>query len=194
MKVIGITGGIASGKSHVLSKLKELGAVVLDADALVKELSCPGGAVNKAVADEFGQEYICDDGTVDKDKLRQKVFSDENELMRLNKATAMVIREALDNRIMELKEEKLVFVEGVRIFEEEFRDVFAEIWFVCCEEKEQLKRLMARDGISLQQAQNTLERQSGLMSCKEKADVIIETDGSISELYKRIEKIYGEVK
>lgn len=193
MKVIGITGGIASGKSHVLSKVKSMGAYVLDCDTIVRELSRPGYPMHTIIVREFGEEYINTDGTINKAKLRQTVFSDESQLEKLNKVSGEVIRTAVKEQLMEAEDYEIVFVEGIRVFEDSFRNIFDQIWFVYCDEAEQLRRLMDRDSINVGQAMDILARQKDLMANKDKADVIINTDGDIAELFKRVEKLYVEI-
>ncbi len=193
MKVIGITGGIASGKSHVLSKVKSMGAYVLDCDTIVRELSRPGYPLHTIIIKEFGEDYLKEDGTIDKAKLRKTVFSDDSQLERLNKVSGDIIRTAIKEQLIEAEDYTIVFVEGIRVFEEDFRNIFDEIWFVYCDEAEQLRRLMDRDQINVSQAMEILERQKDLMANKKNADIIIDTNCDISELFKKVEKLYVEL-
>lgn len=190
MKVIGITGGIASGKTHVLNKVKSMGAYVLDCDAVVRELSYPGYPLHTVIVKEFGEEMLKDNGEIDKGRLRERVFSDQRELEKLNKVSARVIQQAVKERLFEAADYDVVFVEGIRIFEDDFRSIFDEIWFVYCDEAEQLRRLMERDSINVSRAMDILERQRELMKNKDKADVLICTDGEITELLSKVEKLY----
>lgn len=194
MKVIGVTGGIASGKSHVLNKVKSMGAYVLDCDTIVRELSRPGYPMHTIIVREFGEEYIKEDGNIDKTKLRQTVFSDKKQLDKLNRVSGGVIKTAIKEQLIEAEDYEIVFVEGIRVFEDDFRSIFDQIWFVYCDEAEQLRRLMDRDRINVGQAMDILERQRDLMANKDKADVLINTDGDIAELFKKIEKLYMEIK
>lgn len=193
MKVIGITGGIASGKSHVLSKVKRMGAYVLDCDSIVRDLSRPGYPLHKAIVNEFGEEYLKEDGTIDKAKLRRTVFSDDAQLGRLNNASKEVILKRIKRDLENAKGYEVVFVEGIRVFEDGFREIFDQIWFVKCSETEQLKRLMERDKILFGHAMEIIIRQRDVAKSESSADVVIDSDCDIAELFKRVEKLYMEI-
>lgn len=193
MKVIGITGGIASGKSHVLAKVKSMGAFVLDCDSIVRELSRPGFPLHTAIIKEFGEEYLKDDGTINKSKLRETVFTSDVDLERLNEVSKGIILTNIKRELKQAKDYEIVFVEGIRIFEDGFRDMFDRVWFVHCTETEQLRRIMERDQILFGQAMEVVSRQRELQKYMDKADVIINTDCDIPVLLKKIEKLYVEL-
>ena len=194
MRIIGITGGIGCGKSHVLKKLKTLGAFVLDSDKLVFELNKKGEPLYCAIVKEFGNEILQQNGELDKAKLRGIVFSSEEELKRLNRASVTVLRQEIERIIKNIRGYDFCFIEGVRVFEDGFFDLFDGVWYITCGKEEQLKRLMARDGILKDQALAIIESQSRLEESISRADAVINTDGTVLETEKIVEELYNKLK
>lgn len=146
MLIVGLTGGIASGKSTVAGHLEKLGAVVIDADRLAHEAMAPGMEVNRSVADCFGSAVVAKDGSIDRRRLAEIVFSDENELERLNQ----LVHPAVIERVRRITEDwrrsapaQISVVQVPLLIEAGMVDMFDLIAIVVSTPERQLERLMA---------------------------------------------------
>jgi dephospho-CoA kinase len=183
-KVIGLTGGIASGKSAVTSFLREFGFFVVDADAVVHELQVPGGKLYQAILTEFGSEFFDEKGALNRKKLAEFVFSDESAYSRLSKLQNQIIRQELEAcRAAELTEsEKTFFMDIPLLLEEHYEGLFDEIWLVSLPEDIQMKRLMARSHLTEEEAHSRIARQMPLSQKVAYADVVLDNSGSLNDL------------
>ncbi|MEX1307725.1 MAG: dephospho-CoA kinase, partial [Eubacteriales bacterium] len=142
--IIGITGGIASGKTLVSRLLKDLGAKVLNADEITHQLYEAGGKGTALIAEHFGEEYIGEHG-VDRKKLGQMVFSDSQALNDLNALIHPLILQELLDEIDE--DDGFVFFEAAVLVESKIIEEMDEVWLVICELDERIRRLKLRDDI-----------------------------------------------
>ena len=194
---IGLTGGIAAGKSMVSRLLAELGAWILDADAISREVVEPGTDGLKAVAAEFGEKVIMPDGTLDRKALGAEVFGDPQKLERLNGILHPIIKAEMLRRAAEIEEqhpEDIVIFDVPLLIESGWQDVADEVWLVSAPVEQRMRRIAMRDGLDEKQA---MERISAQMTDEQKAkyaDVIINNGGSIQELEERVTKLYAERK
>lgn len=164
MYVIGLTGGIASGKSTVAEILKELGAVVIDTDQVAREVVVPGQPAYRDIADAFGREVFFPDGRLDRRTLGRIVFNDDDARQRLNRITHPRIREIVAGRLKDLYREDpevVVVIEAPLLFEAGMEDMVDTVWLVEAPEELRLKRIMTRDNLSRQEALARLQAQSG---------------------------------
>ena len=194
---IGLTGGIAAGKSMVSELLAELGAWILDADAISREVVEPGTEGLKAVAAEFGEKVLLPDGTLDRRALGAEVFGDPQKLERLNGILHPIIKAEMLKRAAEIEEqhpEDIVIFDVPLLIESGWQDVADEVWLVSAPVEQRIRRIAMRDGLDEKQA---MERISAQMTDEQKAkyaDVIINNGGSIQELEERVTKLYAERK
>lgn len=194
---IGLTGGIAAGKSMVSGLLAELGAWILDADAISREVVEPGTEGLKAIAAEFGEKVIMPDGTLDRKALGAEVFGDPQKLERLNGILHPIIKAEMLKRAAEIEEQHpkdIVIFDVPLLIESGWQDVADEVWLVSAPIEQRIRRIAMRDGLDEKQA---MERISAQMTDEQKAkyaDVIINNGGSIQELEERVTKLYAERK
>ena len=170
-KIIGITGGIASGKSTVTNFLRQKGFQVVDADALVHQLQKPGGRLFKALVQHFGQEIILENGELNRPLLASLIFSNTEEREWSKQIQGEIIREELATLRDQLAQtESIFFMDIPLLFEQDYSSWFNETWLVYVEPDVQMERLMKRDqlskdlAISRLAAQWTLEKKKGLAS------------------------------
>ena len=194
---IGLTGGIAAGKSMVSGILAELGAWILDADAISREVVEPGTDGLKAVAAEFGEKVIMPDGTLDRKALGAEVFGDPQKLELLNGILHPIIKAEMLRRAAAIEEkhpEDIVIFDVPLLIESGWQDATDEVWLVSAPIDERIRRIAMRDGLDEKQA---MERISAQMTDEQKAqyaDVIIDNGGSLQDLEERVTKLYAERK
>ncbi|HEM6111808.1 TPA: dephospho-CoA kinase [Streptococcus suis] len=194
-KVIGITGGIASGKSTVTAFLREQGYPVIDADAVVHELQAKGGKLYQVLLKEFGQDILSADGNLDRVKLGQAVFADSKLRARLSVLQDQIIRQELLDRRDALKQtEQVVFMDIPLLYEADYSGEVDEVWLVYVDRAQQLERLMKRNGYSAQDAENRLAAQLSLEEKRGKAQVVIDNRGAVEATLMQVAKGLEEMK
>ena len=189
-KIIGITGGIASGKSTVTNFLRQKGFQVVDADALVHQLQKPGGRLFKALVQHFGQEIILENGELNRPLLASLIFSNTEEREWSKQIQGEIIREELATLRDQLAQtESIFFMDIPLLFEQDYSSWFNETWLVYVEPDVQMERLMKRDqlskdlAISRLAAQWTLEKKKGL------ASQVIDNNGSQDQLLAQLNSL-----
>jgi len=195
MKVIGLTGGIASGKSTVAQFLKELGAVTIDADKVGHEAFKPDSETWREVVNAFGKEILTPDGEIDRLKLGSIVFSDSQALARLNQIVHPRINALVEARIGEYRRQgvKVVVLEAPLLFEvapPSLSDEVDEVWVTVAPESVVLKRLKDKSGLSEAQSQARIRSQLPSEERLKHADVVIETDCGLDELKAKVAKLW----
>lgn len=194
-KIIGITGGIASGKSSLTTFLRSQGYQVVDADALVHALQVPGGRLYQALLGHFGQDILLEDGQLDRAKLGQKIFSDEKEAAWSSRVQGKIIREELAKERDRLaQEESLFFMDIPLLFESHYEDWFDEIWLVYVDEGQQLERLMARNHLSKEEAEKRLAAQWKLADKRALADRILDNSGRLEDMLAQAAQALGSLR
>ena len=159
-KIIGITGGIASGKSTVTEFLRQKGFQVVDADAVVHQLQKPGGRLYQILVEHFGEKVLLEDGELNRPLLASLIFSNPEEQEWSKRTQGEIIREelaALRNQFAQT--EALFFMDIPLIFEQNYASWFDETWLVYVNRDVQLERLMKRDQISKEAAESRLNSQ-----------------------------------
>lgn len=164
MKIIGITGGVGSGKSGVLSLLKKkYGAYILEADKLAHVLMQPEGPTYHPIIDCFGVEIVASDGSIDRKKLGAIVFHDADKLERLNAITHPAVRTEINRRIAAASQTggyTYFALEAALLLEEGYDAVCDEIWYIYVDPETRIQRLMAGRGYSREQCISIFESQS----------------------------------
>ncbi len=194
MTVIGLTGGICSGKSTVADFLAGLGAVVLSADAIGHEAFEPHSQTWQRVADEFGREILTADGRIDRQRLGEIVFDNSEALARLNQIMHPGMHQVAAGRIEELKRQgvKVVVLEAPLLIEANWMDLVDEVWVAVAGEETVLRRCRQRSGLSEVQAVARLSAQTSVEEKLKHADVVIDTDVSLADLEARVKGLWEE--
>ena len=178
-KIIGITGGIASGKSTVTNFLRQKGFQVVDADALVHQLQKPGGRLFKALVQHFGQEIILENGELNRPLLASLIFSNTEEREWSKQIQGEIIREELATLRDQLAQtEEIFFMDIPLLFEQDYSAWFDETWLVYVEPDVQMERLMKRDQLSKDLAISRLSAQWPLEEKKGLASQVIDNNGN----------------
>lgn len=186
-KIIGITGGIASGKSTVTSFLRQEGYQVVDADAVVHQLQKPGGRLYRILVDHFGEEVLIDNGELNRPILASRIFSDLEELEWSKETQGQIIREELGSLRDKLsKTENVFFMDIPLLFEQEYASWFDETWLVYVSRDTQLDRLMKRDYLTIEEAQARLDSQWPLEEKKRLASHILDNNGNQEQLLTQV--------
>lgn len=193
MGVIGLTGGIGSGKTLISDTLCSLGAEIIDADVITKELYLPGSELLQAIADTFGKEFILADGNLDRRKLRKNVFADEKKIKKLNILVHPAIRKNITNQLFSSQKEHQVLVVPL-LLETGYNDLCDEIWVVSVKEKCQFERVMLRDNVSEEEALKVIRSQMPLAEKLKFADRVIDNNGSVKATVKQTKKAFKKFK
>ncbi|NLO85589.1 MAG: dephospho-CoA kinase [Clostridiales bacterium] len=193
MKVVGLTGGIACGKSTVAMMLKELGATIIDADQISHELTAPGGDALPALREAFGEFVFYPDGTLNRSVLASIVFENEKERQKLNDATHPMIQERLVEEIEVCRKMgALVVVLDVPLLYEVGLESLADITICCSAPQDvQLERLKTRSGLEGQQALNRINSQWALEEKEKLSDIVIKTDKHFGDLQHDVQEYYN---
>ena len=186
-KVIGLTGGIASGKSTITDFLRRQGYPVIDADQVVHELQAKGGKLYQVLVAEFGNSILTAEGDLDRKKLGQAVFENAGLRSHLSLLQDKIIREELLARRDALKQtEDVIFMDIPLLYEADYSGEVDEVWLVYVDKAQQLERLMKRNGFSVQDAENRLNAQLSLVEQRSKAQVLIDNSGVVEETLARV--------
>lgn len=187
VRIIGITGGIASGKSTVTEFLRRQGYQVIDADQVVHELQEPGGRLYQALLSTFGSSILQEDGRLDRPKLGAMIFGNPELLEQSSQIQNQIIREELAGRRDLLAEtEDIFFMDLPLLFELQYEDWFDQIWLVDVTVETQLSRLMTRNALSQEEAEKRIAAQLSLREKRKRADVLIDNNGSLEETRQQI--------
>ena len=195
MKIIGLTGGIACGKSTVSKALRVLGACIIDADALAHELSQPNQALFNAYVQRFGMAIVTPGGTLDRAAIARLIFTDPTMRAEVEQISHPLIRRAVEERLrMAEKEQKRAAVLDVPLLFEAGWDALAdEVWVVALPPEEQLTRLLARDKtMSEGEARARIAAQMPLAEKCARADVVIDNSGTKEETRDYVGKLWEE--
>lgn len=194
MRIIGLTGSIACGKSNVSDTLRQLGAAVIDGDLLSREVTAPGGMALPALRDAFGDGVFQPDGTLDRRALAAVVFGDETARDRLNSIIHPMVIALTRQRIEEAQRSgaPLCVLDMPLLFEAGMEGLCDRIWCVWLPREIQLQRLMARDGFTPEEAETRLRSQLSADEKAARADVVIDTSGSIEYTKSMIPALYAK--
>lgn len=194
--VLGITGGIACGKSLISQFFRELGASILSADELAREAVRPGEDAFNKIVSHFGKEILTAEGTIDRARLAGKIFLAPSERKKLNHITHPAIGRLADLRISELKKEPgvpLIIYEAPLLFEAKAEDRVDLVLVVTCTPERQLERLMRRDNLSREEAFQRISAQMPLTEKVARADILVENNGPPEEIQQLIGHIFAKL-
>ena len=186
-KIIGITGGIASGKSTVTNFLRQKGFEVVDADAVVHQLQKPGGRLFQILVEHFGEKILLEDGELNRPLLASLIFNNSDEREWSKQTQGIIIRQELGTlRDKFYETEELFFMDIPLLFEQDYAAWFDETWLVYVSPDVQLKRLMKRNHLSKESAEARLASQWSLEEKKKLANHLLDNNGSRDQLLSQV--------
>lgn len=196
MHVIGLTGGIASGKSTVTSFFRERGIPVIDADILGHRTYDPGTETYQKVVETFGQDVVAADGTIDRKVLGSKVFGKPEELKKLTDIVWPGIRRLASEQLAEFEAagNELVVLEAAVLLEAGWEDLVDEIWVVVVDPEIAIQRLASRNGLDPDAARARIASQLTNEERNARADVVIENNGTLDELNTRVRQAWDSLQ
>ena len=194
MKVIGLTGGVGSGKSTVAEMLRELGATVVDADEAAHEVYAPGTPGFDAVVAEFGSDFV-HDGAIDRQKLGALVFNDEAARRRLNAIVHPLVREWMAARTAEAVErgDEIVIQDVPLLFENGLEDLFSSVLLVYAPEDIQLERLVQGRDVPPERARAIIAAQMPIDEKRRRAHHVVDNSGTFDQTRKQVEEVWAQM-
>ena len=194
-KVIGLTGGIGSGKSTVSQFLMELGAVIIDADKVGHEAFLPDTPAWRDVTAAFGQDIIAPSGEIDRKKLGEIVFNDPESLSRLNRIMHPRMYDIMQARIEEYREQgvAVVVVEAAILIEANWQSLVDEIWVTVTPEDTVIKRLKEQRGLDEEQTRARIRSQLANDERMKYADVLINNNGDLDEIGAEVKALWDKL-
>jgi dephospho-CoA kinase len=192
MRVIGLTGGIASGKSTVAKTLERLGAAIIDADLLAREVVAPGEAAYQAIVAEFNEGILNPDRTINRRALGRLVFADPDARRRLEAITHPAIGRRAEQKLADLSRDgtRVVFYVAPLLIESGATSRVDEIWVVYADRETQTKRVMERDGIGRDEALQRISAQMPMDEKKKFGNVVIDNRGTPAETERQVREIW----
>lgn len=192
MLVVGLTGGIASGKSTVSKKLESLGALIIDADLLAREVTKKGEPAWRKIVDYFGLEVLLPSGEINRKLLGSIVFKDSQARQYLNQVTHPIILERAAEAIKEGKRGKapLIVLDAALLIESGAYRLVDKVWLVYCSLTTQLERLMTRDNLTYEEALARVNSQMPLEKKLPYAHEVINTEGDLDSTMEQVEQLW----
>jgi dephospho-CoA kinase len=192
MRVLGLTGGIGSGKSLVAAMFKELGADVIDADQLARDIVAPGEPALAEISSAFGPDMLRADGGLDRARLAALIFQDPAARERLNRITHPRIRERMAQAVASRRQQKGLLILDIPLLYENARlDLIEAVIVVWVDRETQLRRLIERDGLAPDDAERRIAAQMALDEKRLRADHVIDNRGDPQGTRKQVEAIYS---
>ena len=194
MITVGLTGGIATGKSLVSQLLEEHGAFVINADLIAHELYNPGTIGFNSLISHFGDTILDLNGTIDRKKLASIVFTRKHEMDNLNTIMHPLIYDEIKKIMSDLSNKKhpVVVVEAAVLIEAGWQDLFDQIWVVSSDMETVISRLNARNGLSREESLKRINSQMPSKDRNKYADIVIENNGNTGILSSRIKELWAD--
>ena len=195
MKIIGLTGGIASGKSTVASELRKKNVPVFDADEVSRNAVAKGSKGLALVAEAFGAEYLTADGEMDRAKISQLVFSDKEALKTLEGILHKIVWDEAEAFLAEarVKNEKLAVLDVPLLIECKWHERVDCVWLVAVSKEQQIKRAMIRSGMTEEEVKARIAAQMSLEDKKKFADVVLDNSGALEETLLQVQEELAKV-
>lgn len=191
-RLIGLTGGIASGKSAVADRLAALGADIIDTDQISREVVAPGQPALVEIAEHFGSEVIAEDGSLNRAVVREKVFADPDERKWLEELLHPLIRKTAMERAQTTTASLAVLVVPLLFESGQYKQTDLNV-VVDVAEDTQRQRVLARDGVDAEQVEQILKAQMSRDARLEKADRVIDNSGTLEQLYAQVDALFAEL-
>ncbi|HZN25218.1 MAG TPA: dephospho-CoA kinase [Burkholderiales bacterium] len=187
---VGLTGGIGCGKSQAADMFASLGADVVDTDAIAHELTGPGGLAMSAIAEAFGSEYVRSDGSLDRARMRELVFSDPGAKGRLEAILHPMIRAESYRRVQGSGAPYVVLVVPLLLETGAYRDVVSRVLVVDCDESQQIARTMKRSRLTEEAVRRIMSAQLPRARRLQAADDVLSNDADIDSLRSQVETLH----
>lgn len=187
--IVGLTGGIASGKSTVSNYFREFGAEVLDADVVAKELSEKEENVAKII-EIFGNDILDENGNISRKKMRERAFLEKDKLKQLNELLHPQVIEVFKNKRENTKEDEIVIFDIPLLFEAGMENLCDTVIVVYISKRVQLERMMKRDRHGIDLAERIIESQMSMSDKIDKADIIINNNCTLEDLKNNVNVVY----
>ena len=196
MKIVGLTGGISSGKSTVSSYLKQLKIPVIDADEVARKVVEPNSQGVKEIRKAFGNDVFEEDGSLNRQKLGELVFSDVENRQKLDELLQPLIKIMILDEIEAYRQkgEKMIVLDLPLLFEKQYEELCEEIIVVYIPKELQLERLMRRNQYTKQEALSRIDSQLSIEEKRKRATVLLDNQGTIQQLYHQVEQWLVETK
>ncbi len=197
MLIVGLTGGVASGKTTVSLVFKEEGAYIIDADQIARELVQPHKPAWNEIIRAFGREILQEDGSIHRKKLADRIFTDPDERKVLNQILHPRIKEEIERRTREIGEkdpEAIVVIDAPLLVELGMHHKVNRLIVVASTQTEQMERLKERDGRSREEALRLLSSQMPVEKKEKLADFVVRNEGSLKETRRRAKEVFKELK
>lgn len=195
MKVIGLTGGIACGKSTASAYLKQKGACIVDADGISRTTTQKGGKGYQAVVEHFGRGILLENGEIDRRKLGVIVFADEEKRRALNGLLHPIVIEESIRQIRQAEQTgcAVCILDVPLLFESGMENLCDETWLMYVSREEQIRRILERDGLDEVAAAARIDSQMPLEEKKKRADKAVDTSGSLAQTQCRLAALWEEL-
>jgi dephospho-CoA kinase len=196
VKLVGLTGGIASGKSTVAEILKRQAAAIINADVLAREVVEPGHQAWTEIVNTFGTAVLQPDRALDRQKLRAIIFDDPDARKKLESIIHPQVRALAEQRIREHAAAgyAVIVYEVPLLFEGNLQEWLRPVILVACDVDTQRNRLQSRDNLSAAQAQKHIDAQMSLEAKRRLADYVIENNGSLEDLKRQVQAVLEKIK
>ena len=194
--LIGLTGGIGSGKTAVSDLLAKLGAGIIDTDLIAHQITAPHGAAISQIEKQFGPAFIAADGALNRDKMRSLVFAKPEARKSLEAITHPLIRQETIRQALQLCKEGapyLVFVVPLLIESGSWMELIDRLVLVDCPEETQIQRVMQRSNLPREEIERILAAQAGREERLKYADVVIENQGSLKDLEVEVQNLHHKI-
>lgn len=195
MKIIGLTGGIGSGKSTVSTYLKKQGIDVVDADAISRSIVQPKSTLLSCLVEEFGQSILHQDGSLNRKGLGALVFSDQSKKRRLDELMHREIIRKIQFQLKQLEKENrgIAIIDAPLLLETDLKDMVDVVWLVDTTEELQVQRVIHRDGMPKQQILQRMQHQMPSAQKRNFADAIIDNSKDLAYLYNQIDTLLSDI-
>ena len=197
MLTVGLTGGIGSGKSEVSRRLADLGAVVIDADRVARDVVEPGTPGLDAVVAEFGSDVVRPDGTLDREGLGRIVFGDPGRLARLNAIVHPLVGERIAAMMAEVERDHpdgIVVYDVPLLVENDLAARYDVVVVVATQPQTQLRRLVEQRGMTEQDARSRIDAQAPLEAKLAVADLVVSNDGTLEDLDRLVKQVWADLR
>lgn len=194
MRIIGLTGGIACGKSTVSAYLQKKGAYIIDGDAIAKKLSKPYEPIWNAYVEHFGKKILNEDNSLNRRLIGQIVFTNNQEKLWMNSTMHPLIKTAILSEIDQCKQDEIeiVILDIPLLYEAGWDKLVDEVWVVQIDRQLQIKRIQERDNLSKEEAISRIEAQMSVEEKAKRADIVIDSSNAPEITLRLVDKIWNE--